>query len=103
MTNDSGPASAKSRVTLDKINNIDSVGKLHTKLKKSVARGVDVNLRGGEVEVIDTTALQLLLAFVREVRTSGNNVNWQSSSQALCETAKLSGLINELGLEARHS
>lgn len=87
-----------SNITLSSNMEIDEVEKLHEKLKKSAARGVDVNLDAEKVETVDTTILQLLLSFVREVRGNGHNVNWQSPSQALLKTAGLAGLTTELGL-----
>lgn len=87
-----------SRLTLDAVLDIAGASKLHAKLKKSASKGVDINLNAAGVETIDTTALQLILAFVRLVRKSGHNVNWQSPSLALVKTAGLTGLEQELGL-----
>ena len=87
-----------SRITLDMNTDIASAGKLHKKLKKCASRNVDVNLVAENVASIDTTALQLLLCFVREVRDSGHHVYWQSTSEAVLRTAELTGVLDELGL-----
>lgn len=55
-------------------------------------------MKGSAVEVIDTAALQLLLAFVREVKHHDHCVDWKSPSETLYRAARLSGLQDELGL-----
>jgi len=91
------------KITLPAIMEIDEAVKLHKKLQKSAARGVDIQLDAEKVETIDTPILQLLLSFVREVRGNGNSVNWQSCSGPLLRTADLMGLGAELGLEKNHA
>ncbi|PCJ23934.1 MAG: hypothetical protein COA96_10625 [SAR86 cluster bacterium] len=92
-----------SKITLPSTMEIDEATKLHKKLQKSAARGVDINLDAEKVETIDTAILQLLLSFVREVRGNGNSVNWQSPSEPLFKTAEMIGLGAELGLEESHA
>jgi len=91
-------ANRSSRVTLDANLDIASAGKLHSKLMKSVNRGVNVNLYAARVVKIDTAALQLLFACVKQVRDNGNTVNWHEPSEALLSSAALTGLSEYLGL-----
>jgi len=85
-----------SRIVLGANLDIAGASKLHGRLKKCAAKGVDVNLSAARVETIDTTTLQLLLSFVRQVRDNGNSVNWKSPSEELLKTARLVGLEAEL-------
>ncbi len=78
--------------------NIGNTEKLHTRLCHCEEKHVDVNLNAEKVLTIDTTALQLLLAFVQQVQGNGNIVNWQKPSDALLKTVSLTGLSTHLGL-----
>lgn len=79
--------------------NIGNTEKFHTRLRNCAEKHVDVNLNAEKVLTIDTTALQLLSAFVRQVQVNGNIVNWQKPSDALLKTVSLMGLSSHLGLE----
>ena len=57
-----------------------------------------VVLDAANVERIDTAALQLLCAFVRDRQARGLKVQWQGSSPALQEAADLLALRPLLGL-----
>lgn len=86
------------RLVLKETLDIAGSGELHATLKKYAAKGTNVNLNGSKVETIDTTALQLLLAFTRQVRANGHSVQWQSASETLLKTAALTGLTTALEL-----
>ena len=60
----------------------------------------DVTLDGSQVTSIDTSALQLLTALAIQVRNNGCRIIWVSPSELLLNTAKLTGLTAQLGLEA---
>ena len=75
------------------------IGKLKTKLSRAADRCVDVALYADRIESIDTAALQLLYAFIQCVNASGHTVKWHQPSEALLQSAALSGLIRELALE----
>ena len=72
--------------------------KLLARLKKSAARGVDVNIEAGEVRSVDTAILQLLLAFNKDVQASGCQVHWKSFSEPLLSAIDLAGLSKELAV-----
>ncbi len=59
-----------------------------------------VLLDASNVERIDTAALQLLFAFVRDRRAGGLEVSWQGSSAALLDAADLLDMRVQLGLGA---
>jgi ABC-type transporter Mla MlaB component len=58
-----------------------------------------VLLDAGNVERIDTAALQLLCAFVRDRTACGFKVQWQACSAAVQEAANLLDLRTLLGLQ----
>ncbi len=103
MVKNNSASQRKSRISLDVESCIEGANKLHKKLKKCVTRGVDVELKGGDVEVIDSSVLQLLVVFIREVGANGHSVVWASVSEPLYHIATLSGLMDELGLVQEHS
>jgi phospholipid transport system transporter-binding protein len=57
-------------------------------------------LDGGQVERVDTAALQLLLLFRRELDARGGTLVWHGASDALNEAAGLLGLAQLLNLPA---
>jgi ABC-type transporter Mla MlaB component len=59
-----------------------------------------VVLDAANIERIDTAALQLLCAFVRDRQARGRKVQWQGSSVALLEAADLLALRCLLGMDA---
>jgi len=60
-----------------------------------------VVLNAANIERIDTAALQLLCAFVRDRQARGGSVQWQGSSAALQEACDLLAVRGLLGL--RHA
>jgi anti-anti-sigma factor len=87
-----------SKLMLGEHLNIGNTNKLHTRLCNCAEKHVDVNVNAEKVLTIDTTALQLLLAFIQQVQVNGNVVNWQKPSDALLKTVSLTGLSTHLGL-----
>ncbi len=57
-------------------------------------------LDGGQVERVDTAALQLLVLFRRELDARGGTLGWHGTSDALNEAAGLLGLAQLLNLPA---
>lgn len=78
-----------SKITLANHQDVSIISNLHGRLKKCASRQVDVNMIAEKVESIDTSTLQLLTAFVQQIRLNGNKVNWQSTSSALLDSARL--------------
>ena len=75
---------------------IDMAAELHRCLKDYAAKQVDVRLNAAKVATIGTSCLQLLLAFVNQLRENGHLVSWQSPSEALIRAARLLGLETKL-------
>ena len=99
MTGNSQPARRRAgRIVLKEHLDISRCRELQATLQRHLARGVDVNINGAGVLHADTAALQLLLAFRRQLRDNGRNANWQAPSEALAKTAALLGLSAELEL-----
>ena len=69
---------------------------LARRLQESGPVVVDVSA----LQRIDTAALQLLAAFVRDRRTAGRAVEWRGRAPALAAAAGLLGLNDMLGLPA---
>jgi phospholipid transport system transporter-binding protein len=71
---------------------------LQSELAARLDESGPVKIDGGAVERIDTAALQLLAAFVREMRAASRTVEWIDSSVALRRAAGSLGLRPVLGL-----
>lgn len=85
-----------SKITLAANQDMAVINNLHGRLKKCADRQVNVNLLAEKVESIDAATLQLLLSFVRQIRSNGNSVNWQLPSQTMLDSAGLIGVRDEL-------
>ena len=46
----------------------------------------------GQIEQVDTAALQLFLALQRDARARGKEVSWQNISESLSQRLRLTGL-----------
>ncbi len=77
---------------------INTVGALHADLAHLLAGETSVVLDASAIETIDTAAIQLLLAFVRELHAQHRTVNWQTPSQTISSTIALLGLTQTLGI-----
>ncbi len=78
--------------------NIREVAAVYTELQQLLDKAVNVELDFEDVDVVDTAAIQLLVAFTREARKRGASISWQQPSAALYRSAELLGLSQELGL-----
>lgn len=61
-----------------------------------------VTLDAGAVERVDTAALQLLAAFVRDRHLAGRAVEWCAASSALVSAVQLLGMDAMLSLNEAH-
>ncbi len=73
-------------------------GELKSALCALLPQDGTVTLDGTAVERIDTAALQLLAAFVRDRRLAGAALQWQSASPAVHSAARLLGMETMLAL-----
>ena len=82
---------SNSIIKLNDVQDISQVAELHTQLG-GLLNESDIVFDGANVERIDTASLQLLTSVFMHAEKYGNNVSWQSSSDALKQSAKLLGL-----------
>jgi ABC-type transporter Mla MlaB component len=54
-------------------------------------------LDGGQLSVIDTAGLQLLISFVSAVKSSGKKVSWDNYSVQAYQLANELGVVEQLG------
>ncbi len=73
-------------------------GALKSALCALLSEDGTVTLEGAAVERIDTAALQLLAAFVRDRRLAGAALRWQSVSPAMHSAARTLGMDTMLAL-----
>jgi anti-anti-sigma regulatory factor len=73
---------------------------LHRMLLEALHLKGPVSIDGSAVERVDTSGLQLLLAFVRDRRHAGRQSAWAKRSTALSAAVELSGLATQLDLSA---
>ena len=79
---------------------VSEAAELKSRLGKLIRVRRPVGLDIGGVERIDTAAMQIIAAFVRDRATRGLAVEWHGSSAALSSAARLLGLAPLLKLPA---
>ncbi|HET9391481.1 MAG TPA: STAS domain-containing protein [Steroidobacteraceae bacterium] len=79
---------------------VSEAAELKSRLGRLIRVRRPVTLDIGGVERIDTAAMQIIAAFVRDRATQGLVVQWQGSSGALSSAARLLGLAPLLKLPA---
>ncbi len=86
-------------VVLDGRLDVSRAGELKDRMLQVLELNEDVELDAGGVTLVDSAALQVLLAFVRGCAARGMNVHWKTTSDALEEAVRLLGLARLLGLD----
>jgi anti-anti-sigma regulatory factor len=71
---------------------------LHRMLLDALPLEAPVSIDGSAVERVDTSGLQMLLAFIRDRAAAGRRSVWAGHSNALTAAIQLSGLADPLGL-----
>lgn len=87
-----------SRIVLGEVLDINAVARLHKRLVKCADKKNSVTINAAKVNSVDTSSLQVLLAFTERVCAEGNRISWQSPSDSLVRTARMTGLDTLLGL-----
>jgi anti-anti-sigma regulatory factor len=72
---------------------------LHTHLLEFLGTKQPITIDASHVSRVDTTALQLLCAFIQEVNITSPGFCWQQPSDALYQSADLLGVTDILGLD----
>jgi hypothetical protein len=65
----------------------------------ALAGDAEIHLDGSAVETVDTAALQVMAAFIHELRQQGRRAQWQQVSAPLHLAARQLGLQQALGLD----
>ena len=78
---------------------IRTINSLQTELAERLDESGNVQLDATAVDRVDTAGLQLLAAFVRDLKTEMRNVEWVGCSDALRKAAAALGLAGALGLD----
>ena len=68
-----------------------------------IASETPVIIDATQLERIDTAALQVLAAFVRDRRAQGRGVTWVHVNEVLSEAARTLGLFASLGIPDAHA
>lgn len=84
--------SENNSIVLESTLGTSEVGPLYDTLKCLLATDQDVRIDGSKVESIDTSAVQLLVAFIQTIDASGCRVSWDGVSEKLEKTSLLLGL-----------
>lgn len=79
-------------LTLAAVVDISQAAALHQKLTRALSLGMSVRVNPAKLERVDTTALQLLLAFEHSARARGVEVVCARRSAVLDESARQLGL-----------
>ncbi len=85
-------------VELGRVEGIDTAEELLMRLRTAADDHGDVQIDGSQVISLDSTTLQMLVAFRRDMLAEGAQVSWRGASAKLKKTADLLGLADELNL-----
>jgi len=83
-------------VVLDEIMTIAKVEGLYTTLEGAFPNGRETKIIASNVSRVDTSVLQVLIAFVAKMKTEGVPVTWGGRSDGFMAGVNLLGLENEL-------
>jgi ABC-type transporter Mla MlaB component len=89
------------KIVLDTQIGISGIRNFKSLLEKILSRK-QLTIDASKLEKIDTSALQLLAAFMLEADKRSIKVNWQSPSARFINSARLLGLVELLKLPAEH-
>lgn len=83
---------------LGRVEGIDTAEELLAKLRIVADEVSEVKIDGGAVISVDTTTLQMLVVFNRELTQEGSGFVWVDASAKLKKAATTLGLTADLGL-----
>lgn len=77
---------------------IGGLEQLYTEMTKFTSRKrKELTIDGGEVSVIDTAGIQVLVAFIRKLTAMGCAVSWENYSVQVYQMAEELGVGSQLG------
>lgn len=100
-TGDASPA--ETIIDLETTLGITDAARFYQQLAAALEEKREVVLDASRVEMADTAALQMLVAFMQAMRDVGVAVRWKSPSEALRKTVRLLDLEGHLGLVSSDS
>jgi ABC-type transporter Mla MlaB component len=71
---------------------------MYQEIKDLLSSTDEIKIDGSAVEMIDASALQLLIVFVNECKSQGKKVSWSEKSDKINDSAKLLNLTESLGI-----
>jgi len=90
---------ADALISFDEVLDITQVANYHEQFNKLLNEHKNIIINAENIERIDGAGLQLLTAFFKQAESLEISVQWQSCSDVLKNSAKLSGLTGSLKLE----
>ncbi len=78
---------------------IQRVEALHEQLEVALEEGKNINLLGAEVVKLDTSAIQVLVAFKKEIEMHHLELKWVDPSPAVVDVVSFLSLNSEIGME----
>lgn len=87
-------------IDLDATLNIQNVVKLYARLKIYYLENITIKINASQVKSIDTATLQLLFALRKDAIKNQKQVIFINPSLKFIESARLLGLLHELGIQA---
>lgn len=100
MSNRESSAAGRTRVDLPRSCTLKEAACVKDLLKDGLELAGDVELDARGVERVDTSVLQLLASFARDMREAGRAVTWAGGSQEFNRSARLLGLAPKLGVSS---
>lgn len=90
---------SQGKIELGESLDLQNIENLHDKLKQSLSDSNDTEVNVGQIESIDTAALQLLLAFSNDLRSKGKKLNWIGQSDEFNESIALLNLSSHIDID----
>jgi len=86
------------RIKCAEVMDITSVAEFHAHCLEAMETRQNIVLNASQVERVDTAALQVLGAFIQDANAREQSVQWEETTEALCQSAALLGLSEALCL-----
>ena len=90
--------SSESQLSLPEELSIANVGEWKKRLSDFLCADSPLSLNASALSRVDTAAIQMLSAFIIQVRSSGQEFSWVEPSETLKSTAKCLGMSEYLAL-----
>lgn len=84
---------------LEKSSDISKSEIIHEQMERFLTEASDIVIDASQVERIDTSALQILVALSRSLKNQHLSACIQNPSESFLSAAKLLGVVNELEIQ----